>query len=96
MAEMTFRLIKFLFAHLHHRIVDIPACRHSQTLHIKIHILHIFGRDIQLVVKQTHHGTLSHLMLSLADLFRISAVGDTHIARKTKFNCQISVLRLVA
>ena len=79
MAKVTFRLIEFLFSFLYLRIIHIPAGRHTQAVHIQVHILHVLGRHVQLVVRKSHHTALIHLYLSLTYLLRITAVGHPHV-----------------
>ena len=65
-------------------------------MEIEIHILHLLGGDIQLVVGQAHHAALIHLELPLANLLRIATVGHTHITGEAQLDREIRMLRLVA
>ena len=92
---MAFCSIEILFSPDHSRIVHITSGRHSQSLHIQIHIFHIFRRYIQLVISQSHHTPLIDLCLSFTDLLRITAIGHSHITRKTEFYRQVGMLSFI-
>ena len=79
-AEMTFCLVKLLFSQDDLRIVYVASRRNAEALHIKVHIFHIGGRYVELVVRESHHAALVDLSLPFANLFRIAAVCHTHIA----------------
>ena len=95
-AQVAFRLVKFPLAKNDLRIVDITPGGNPQALHIEIHILHVLGRDVKLVISQSHHTSLAYLCLPLANLLRITAVGHAHVAREAQLNSQVKMLRLVA
>ena len=80
MAEVAFRLCKKFLALLHLRVVDVAPSRHTEAVEVEVHVLHVLGADVELVVGQSHHAALLHLALSLAYLFRIAAVCGSHIA----------------
>ena len=96
MAQMTTCLIEQLFTSLHISIVDITTSRNGKTLHIEIHVLHILCRHVEHVIGEPHHRAFLHLTLSFTDLFRITAVGHTHITGETQFDCQVGMLCFVA
>ena len=95
MTQMTFRLIELLFSQDHLRIVHITASRNTQTLHIQVHILHVFRRDVELVIRKPHHTSLIDLNLTFTYFFRITTVRNTHITREAQFDRQVEVLRLI-
>ena len=79
MAKMALGFIEILFSPYHLRVIHITPCRNTKTLHIQVNIFHIFCRNIQLGIRKPHHAALIHLGLPLAYLFRIAAIGNTHI-----------------
>ena len=95
MTEVTTCLIEQLFTRLHVVIVHITTRRHSQPLHIEVHVLHVFRRHVEVLIAEPHHRTFLHLQLSLADLLGVTAVGHTHITGETEFHRQVGMLCLV-
>ena len=95
MTEVTACLIEQLFTRLHVVIVHIATRRHSQPLHIEVHVLHVFRRHVEVLIAEPHHRTFLHLQLSLADLLGVTAVGHTHITGETEFHRQVGMLCLV-
>ena len=80
----------------HTRVIYISSGRHAQALHIEIHVFHIIGWDIQLVVEQAHHTSLVDLPLSFANLLGVSAIGHAHITAESQFYSQVGMLCLIA
>ena len=72
MAKVTLGFIKILFSLYYLLIIYMTSCRDTKALHIKIYILHIFGTNIQLSIRKSHHATLVYLRLSLTDFLRIA------------------------
>ena len=95
MAKMTSCLIEQLFARLNIGIIDITASWNGQSLHIQVYTFHLFRTDIEHIIGESHHRPFFHLKLSLADLFRIAAVGHTHVAGESEFDSQVSMLGLI-
>ena len=108
--EMTLRFVEHLFANRDEfPLVDGAAficgrllCatqssgRHAESVQVEVHVLHVLGRDVEMVIEQSHHRTLLHLRLSLAYLFGVTAVGCAHVRREAKLDGQVRVLCFVA
>ena len=62
-AEMAFRFVKLLFSKDDLRVVYVAPCRYAEALHIKVHIFHIGGRYVELVIRESHHAALVDLRL---------------------------------
>ena len=96
MAEVALGLIEHLLAPLDDGVVDIATCRHGQSMEVEVHIFHVVGRDIELVVCESHHRALVDLTLSLADFLRIAGIGHTHVGGEAEFDGQVGMLGFVA
>ena len=96
MTEVALGLVEHLFATDHMRIVHIATGRYAQSLHIEVHVLHVLGSDIELVVEQAHHASLIDLQLSLTDFLGIAAVGHTHVTAEAQLHGKVGMLCLVA
>ena len=96
MTQVALRLVKVLLPLHYLRIVHIAPGRYTQRLQVKIHILHVLRAYVQLIIRQPHHTTLTHLALPFTNLLRIPAVGSPHVARETQLHSQVGMLRLVA
>ena len=108
--EMTLRFVEHLFANRDEfPLVDGAAficgrllCatqssgRHTESVQVEVHVLHVFGRDVEMVIEQSHHRTLLHLRLSLAYLFGVTTVCCTHVRREAKLDSQVCMLCLIA
>ena len=72
-----------------------PSGRHTEAVQVEVHVLHVLGRNVELVIKQSHHRTLLHLRLSLAYLFGVTTVRCTHVRREAQLDGQVRVLCLI-
>ena len=96
MAEVTFCLVEVLFSFDHLRIINIATGRNTEALHIEVYVFHLLGGNIQLIIGESHHASLVDLYLSFANLFGITAVGNTHVTGKTEFYSKVGMLRFIA
>ena len=108
--EMTLRFVEHLFANRDEfPFVDGAAficgrllCaaqssgRHAEAVQVEVHVLHVLGRDVEMVIEQSHHRTLLHLRLSLAYLLGITTVRCAHVRREAQLDGQVRVLCFVA
>ena len=93
--HLAFRDLALFVADLCGRATQ-PSGRNAQSVQVEIDIFHILCRDLQLVVEQSHHRPLLHLVLPLTDLLGVAAVGDAHIAGEAQLHGEVGVLCLVA
>ena len=90
-AQVAAGPVKRLLALLHDRIVNIAARRNTQRMQVEVDVFHILRRNLYPVMTVSEH-----LRLPFGHFQRITVVRDAQVGRKSQFDRQVGMLRLIA